>query len=94
MEYYKSNTDKKPLKNPIDLTRCERVSDGVEHYNKYFKSDKVRYPFCLHLPGRLYILLAYSNDDRVNWQMKICELCALAREDESPLDLGKLSRNI
>ena len=79
LEYYKREKKSHPLKPPLDLTNCLRVCDAKPDQSKYYR-DKYKWPFCLQMPGRLYYLLAGSEEERRIWKEKICVLCSFGMD--------------
>ncbi|EDO44466.1 predicted protein [Nematostella vectensis] len=74
--YYKSEKDKKPVKDPIDLHTCRCVEANLQH-------NKFPYVFSVNTVNRTYYMVADSQEIMDTWVEKLCFVCGFERQDES-----------
>ena len=80
--YYKSNKDRKPVKDPIQLTCCKCVESNLDH-------EKFKYLFSIVTDKRTYYLVAETQQDMDIWVEKLCIVCGFIRTDHGTTDQGQ-----
>lgn len=74
-EYYKEVDDPRPLKEPIDLRRCEDATSYDCEQHRKFGKKKWTWFFKLKTPERSYHFIAPSKTDMDLWILHINTLC-------------------
>ena len=80
--YYKSDKDRKPVKDPIQLTWCKCVESNLDH-------EKFKYLFSIVTDKRTYYLVAETQQDMDIWVEKLCIVCGFIRTDHGTMDQGQ-----
>ncbi|KAK3741544.1 hypothetical protein QZH41_002928 [Actinostola sp. cb2023] len=76
LTYYPSEKDKKPVKDPIDLTYCQSIEANLNHNSKNFK-----HVFSIVTTTRTYYLVADSQKEMDNWVKHLCRMCGFEKQD-------------
>ena len=74
LQYFKNEKDKRPVKDPIDLRSVTCIEASLQH--KSFK-----HVFSINTKGRIYYLVADSQEEMEKWVEKLCEVCGFQRQD-------------
>lgn len=75
LHYFKSEKEKRPVKEPINLDFCKSVESHLAH-------AKFKHVFSIVTEQRTYFLVAESQSEMENWVDKLCTVCGFRRTDD------------
>ena len=73
LQYFKSERDRRPVKDPIDLRSVTCIEASLQH--KSFK-----HVFSINTRSRIYYLVADSQEEMEKWVEKLCEVCGFQKQ--------------
>ncbi|XP_022787938.1 GRB2-associated-binding protein 1-like isoform X1 [Stylophora pistillata] len=75
LRYYKSDKEKRPIKDALNLVNCKSVES-------HLANTKFKNVFSIAMETRTYYLVADTQEDMENWVAKICNVCGFSRTDD------------